>query len=163
MSNPCQWLRKLLLFYCLTGLVFLARWPTTTATAIAEEEGRQRDILALQEELVESRSLESPTARTDRHETIQATIDAQMVEEADRLRRKFRDTPRPNDRLETLSSSVMMEKPLHVGDPLWFLVEIPQWWVTATVVDILEPEDDDDDDDDDERRQPSQQQQQQQQ
>jgi tetratricopeptide (TPR) repeat protein len=81
-------------------------------------------ILAIQEQLLPTN--EMPKNRRTVLENRLEQLLRTLVKE---IHKSWRNTPRPAERLDN------QEAELTPGQtPLWYLMEIPQWWVTATLV-----------------------------
>lgn len=94
----------------------------------ANDQWRRDIILGYQEKM-----LHDPVQA----QSIQAQMDRSLESWVQKVKEQWRAIPRPADRQDD-------DKKAAKGDALWYLKEIPQWWVTATVVDVLSGENDKD-------------------
>jgi len=94
--------------------------------------GRREEILKLQEALL----VHTPAYAYEQERSIlYAGLESSLQKQADWIRLRFRNIARPNDRKDNPNIS---NDELQPGMPLWYLMEIPQWWVTAKVDHVID-------------------------
>jgi len=109
---------------CCCLLLFWTLFLLCCAEA-SEESSLKQTILSLQTQLIQNTKEAS-------QQDIENQLAEATFEEAEFMRAKFRRFGFPNERFDNGKSK------LEKGDPVWFRLEIPQWWVTGFVWEELE-------------------------